>query len=256
MFGTRITTGLALLLFLPGYCLVAVLYPRRGDLENLERLGLAVGVSIAVTTLLVVFLNFLPRGISSSSVLASAISLTLLAALAAWLRLVNIPPEERFYHQVIAASQGGRQVSSTHVLMVLSLLLLLLGSFGFVANASTAGRLGKAFTQFYILGPTAEAAGYPGEIGRGRAVTVIIGVANYEHTDIRYRIDREVGTVTEHVATLQLSHGQIWEQPYTFILRDQGENRKITFLLYKEGEERPYRSLYLWVTVKGNPSGQ
>jgi uncharacterized membrane protein len=30
-----------------------------------------------------------------------------------------------------------------------------------------------------------------------------------------------------------------------------GDNQKLEFVLYKQGEDKPYRSLYLWVDVKG-----
>ena len=44
----RILLGGPFVLFFPGYTMVAALFPGRDDLEGLERLGLSLGLSIAI----------------------------------------------------------------------------------------------------------------------------------------------------------------------------------------------------------------
>jgi len=41
-----------LVLFLPGYTLIATLFPRKDDLDGIERVALSFGLSIAITPLL------------------------------------------------------------------------------------------------------------------------------------------------------------------------------------------------------------
>ena len=48
----RIILGLPLVLFLPGYALIATLFPRKDDLDAIERIALSFGLSIAITPLL------------------------------------------------------------------------------------------------------------------------------------------------------------------------------------------------------------
>jgi uncharacterized membrane protein len=48
----RIILGLPLVLFLPGYSLIAVLFPRKDDLDAIERIALSFGLSSAITPLL------------------------------------------------------------------------------------------------------------------------------------------------------------------------------------------------------------
>ena len=59
----RIILGLLLVLFLPGYSLIAALFPRRDDLDGIERIALSFGLSIAVVPLLGLALNYTPFGI-------------------------------------------------------------------------------------------------------------------------------------------------------------------------------------------------
>jgi uncharacterized membrane protein len=65
----RIILGLPLMLFLPGYALIATLFPRKGDLDGIERIALSFGLSIAITPLLGLGLNYTPFGIRLTPIL-------------------------------------------------------------------------------------------------------------------------------------------------------------------------------------------
>lgn len=56
----RIILGLPLVLFLPSYALIATLFPRKGDLDGIGRIALSFGLSIAITLLLGLALNYIP----------------------------------------------------------------------------------------------------------------------------------------------------------------------------------------------------
>jgi uncharacterized membrane protein len=57
------------MLFLPGYALIATLFPRKGDLDGIERIALSFGLSIAITPLLGLGLNYTPFGIRLTPIL-------------------------------------------------------------------------------------------------------------------------------------------------------------------------------------------
>jgi uncharacterized membrane protein len=63
--------GSLFILFLPGYALVNALFLRRGDLKDIERLALSVGLSLAITPLTGFLLNYTIFGIRLIPIIAS-----------------------------------------------------------------------------------------------------------------------------------------------------------------------------------------
>ena len=92
----RIILGLPLVLFLPGYSLIATLFPRKDDLDGIERIALSFGLSITITPLLGLALNYTPFGIRLSPVLIVLSVFTISFALGAYARRSMITDEDRF----------------------------------------------------------------------------------------------------------------------------------------------------------------
>ncbi|HDI31760.1 MAG TPA: DUF1616 domain-containing protein, partial [Thermofilum sp.] len=73
------------------------LYPRRGDLTQLERVALSLGLSLAIVPLIGLILNYTPWGIRLDPIITSLTLLTIILALGAVYRkytyhlLVNRP---------------------------------------------------------------------------------------------------------------------------------------------------------------------
>jgi len=92
----RIILGLPLVLFLPGYSLIATLFPRKDDLDGIERIALSFGLSIAITPLLGLGLNYTPFGIRLTPILIVLSVFTIALAIGAWVRRSRIREENRF----------------------------------------------------------------------------------------------------------------------------------------------------------------
>ncbi|NQE54437.1 hypothetical protein C5S29_12670 [ANME-1 cluster archaeon GoMg3.2] len=92
----RIILGLPLVLFLPGYSLIATFFPRKDDLDGIERVALSFGLSIAITPLLGLALNYTPFGIRLLPILIVLSVFTISLALGAYVRRSMIPEEDRF----------------------------------------------------------------------------------------------------------------------------------------------------------------
>ena len=137
--------------------------------------------------------------------------------------------------------------------MVTTFLLLacLAVCIGATVYLAVSPKVGERFTEFYILGPSGKAEGYPTNLTLGESGTVIIGVVNHEYENVTYRIvvtlDNETISTIENVT---LRHDEKWEQNYTFTPQSSGDRMKLEFLLYRGDVEEPYRTLHLWLTVR------
>ena len=64
-------------LYLPGFTFIEALYPKKDELEELERFALGVGLSLALTPLVGFVLNYTPWGIRLNPITAAISLLTL-----------------------------------------------------------------------------------------------------------------------------------------------------------------------------------
>jgi hypothetical protein len=94
----RYVSGAAAVLYLPGYTLIEALYPKKEDLDPLERLALSIGLSLALVPLVGLLLNYTPWGIRLDPIVAS------LSALAVGLALVAAFRKESY---IRLAAQAG-----------------------------------------------------------------------------------------------------------------------------------------------------
>jgi len=67
----RYVVGSLFVLYLPGFALIEALYPKKEDLEPLERLALSIGLSLALVPLVGLVLNYTPWGIRLDPIFVS-----------------------------------------------------------------------------------------------------------------------------------------------------------------------------------------
>lgn len=88
--------GLAFIFFVPGYVLVTALFPGKKAITLLERAGLSFGLSIAISPLVALFLNYTPYGVVLEPLLVALAAVTLAFMLVAVIRRRRLPAAERF----------------------------------------------------------------------------------------------------------------------------------------------------------------
>jgi uncharacterized membrane protein len=246
----RIILGSFCMLFVPGYSLLAALFPQRDDLRGSVRAPLSFGLSIPIVSLLGLVLHYAPMGIRLESVLVAAGLFVLVCSGVAFYRRSKLAPENRFSIRLQFDVSRWQAMEPLDKALSVALVLSILAIMGALAHGISKPKIGAKFTEFYILGPSGEATWYVEEAVAGEPITLIVGVANRENDEIQYRIERMGITDREPVATVQLDGGETWEQPYTFTLTQPGEKQKVEFLLYKGDDQEPCHSLHLWITVK------
>jgi len=242
----RTALGLLLTLFLPGYALIAALFPKRKDIGGIERIALSFGLSIAVTPLLGLALNYTPFGIRPEPVLAAVSGFTILCIATAYVRRSRLPRDERFVAEIASRQLlSGTKVDKALTVTLVCAILLSVAALVYVIVTP---KQGEKFTEFYILGPNGKADGYPTSLKAGGNGTVIVGVVNHEYDTVGYRVAVSAKGSIQKEKGIVLAHNQTYQENYTFTAAWNG-TQKVEFLLYRENVSEPYRSLHLWVTA-------
>ncbi len=243
----RVVLGLPFLLLFPGYTLIAALFPRKTDLDGIERTALSFGLSIAVVPLVGLVLNYTPWGIRLYPILISlALLIAALSALA-WYRRRTYPPQDRFTLDInfkMPSFQGQTGVDKALSVVLVVAIVASIGTLGYVIASP---KTGERFTEFYILGTEGKADRYPGEFvydgddlvtvryrASGETVDttdpqgrVILGIINREHEEAEYRVEVVVngerldfwldGEAVQSTAPVVLEHDEKWEQEIGFV---------------------------------------
>jgi len=258
----RTVLGLPMVLFLPGYALIAALFPARDDLDGIERLALSFGLSIAVVPLIGLALNYTPWGIRLLPILISLSAFTLLMCAVAVFRRGSLPEEDEFSVPFTSAYVSIKEEISRKPenkldrILTILLVISILASVVTLAYVVVTPKEGEKFTEFYILGPGGMADDYPTELRTGQSGNVIIGIVNHEYADTDYSIEMVLGNdsipIGQELRHITLQHNETWEQEVTFTPESVGANMKLQFLLYKDNNmTEPYRDLHLWIDVEG-----
>ncbi len=256
----RTVLGLPLVLFLPGYALIAALFPAKSDLDGIERVALSFGLSIAVVPLIGLGLNYTSWGIRLVPVLISISLFTLLMCGLAYFRREQLPEAGRFEVPFRAGAEALRAEvlekpeSQTDRILTIILILSILASVVTLGYVIVTPKEGEHFTEFYILGPEGMADNYPTDYVLGESGTVIFGVVNHEYRPVNYslevRLDNKTLPLPEDVSHVRLGHNVTWERPLTITPPAEGKYMKLEFLLFNDTEQEvPYRDLHLWINV-------
>ncbi len=245
----RVVLGLPFVLFLPGYVLIAALYPRRNDLDGVERVALSLGLSLAVVPLIGLVLNYTPWGIRLTPILVSLALFIAVCSAAAVRQRMRHSVAERFAGDIRPLLQAARSLPWISLALAAGLIGVLLFA-GIRFGVLGGSRVGETFTEFYVLGPGGKAEGYPRRLLVGEPSQVIVGVINHEGHTSRYRVEVQAGV--ERLASagpFALADGEKRENRVDIVLRRPAKQVKVEFVLFMDGALAPYRRLHLWVDV-------
>jgi uncharacterized membrane protein len=246
----RILIGVPFILFFPGYTLVCALFPRRQELDEIERIALSIGLSIAVVPLIGLMLNYTPFGIRLYPVLVSLFMLMFLMSVAARYRRNGLDVEERFVPSFSVSIPRWGEMNKVDKTLSVGLVAGVIVSGALISNFVATPRVGESFTEFYVLGPTGKVEGYPTNLTLGEESRVILGVINHEYEEVNYSIVIRFDNETiGRIDGIRLQHEERWEQNMTFAPTKVGEKLKLEFLLYANDRPEPYRKLHIWIIV-------
>jgi len=252
--------------------------PRRsGSIDVIERVALSFGLSIAITPLIGLVLNFTPFGIRLVPIVLSIGGFTLLASAAAALRRRELPVEERFrvpYRTWAETTRAElfapdtRLDAALNIVLVVSLLLAVSS----VGYAVLVPKSGESFSEFYLLTENEPGAlvadDYPQNFTVGQGQPLVVGIGNHEHERVDYSVVAELQRVSiqnnstpvrerqeldRFSRTIPANGSANWTHDVTPTMT--GERLRLTYLLYRGSPpadptvENAYRETHLWVNV-------
>lgn len=91
---SRYILGSVFVLWLPGYSLIKALFPTK-ELDNIERIALSIGMSLALVPITGLLLNYTPWGIRLTPITLSLLALTITLATVALIREQTAEEKER-----------------------------------------------------------------------------------------------------------------------------------------------------------------
>ena len=247
----RIILGLPFVLFFPGYTFTACFFPRKTSIGTVERVALSFGLSIVVVSLIGLILNYIPWGIRLYPVLISVTVFILIFSAAAWYQRHELTPEERFVITLNLSLTSWKKQNRLDKILSLALLIVILGTASAAGYVMIQPKAGENLTEFYILETEGKMANYPSQMAAGQEGKVIVAIAHHRPEPVNYRLEVMIdGTKNNEITGIVLGQDEKWEQVVSFTLWQAGENQKVEFLLYRQGQKEAYRSIHLWVDVK------
>jgi len=264
----RIVLGLLFVLFLPGYALIAALFPGSKDIDWIERVALSFGLSIAVVPLLGLLLNYTPWGIRLESIITTVLMFTVGMCAVAYYRRMRLSVEERLSFAVNIQPIAWKEYALLDKALTIGLVASVILAAGVFAYVMIVPHEGEKFTEFYILDENGTAANYPTRLNASEQGTVMIGVNNHESSTINYTVrivlvtvqfiynvstgrndTIEIANLTLDSRSTYLGDGLDWRYLFNFTISQLGDY-KLRFLLFKNDQQlTPYRLLHLWIKV-------
>lgn len=228
--------------FIPGYLLLAVMFPKNDDLELVERFALGFGASLILTSLIGLAFNYTPWSIRLELILIVLAVFSLIFCLITFIRTKKLPMERRLH------------IPKLEKLLSIFLIICILLTIG--TAAYTLLKPGPIqtddnktnFTDFYIKGVDVNASNYTLNLTSGTKKNLTMVLVNREGATVNYRLVVQVNNTILKQENITLGNNQEMEIPLNFTAGTIGQ-RKMEFILYKLPDQNPYKTRSLWMKI-------
>ena len=274
------------LLVVPGYALVAVLFPSKGELSLFKRGVFSLGASIVVTLLWGVVLAGTPWGLTQITLLSEGVLIIGLTLAAEYRREVinqEYPQEQKDEKQTEMGSRFGDQnspadpfasvtaalrqawnhrnmVGGGNRVLQAAIVVAVLASVGATAYAIGTPLPSERYTELSVVGPNGTVDGIPSNASTGESVTLTIGIENHEYRKLTYGLQTKLSTAKEVRVVksniVKLARGETSTQTIQVGVPDEPGRVTVQILLFKGAPpvnpvnpEKAYRSIQISLSV-------
>jgi len=255
----RPIVGVIIISFLPGYTILAAVFPSKKDFNHIERIVFSLVLSPVTIALVGVAVNFTPPGIGVESITVSLAIIVVLTALIANRRRHDLSTAESPFFsltsvkripELIIPVSDDRSQKIVSVVLVIAICAAGLS----LTYIVTTPRPSEHYTEFYVLDQNGTTENYPSTIKLGQNCSVVLGVRNHEYKSATYNLTVLLGNDTEsHVIyanQLNLGQDQKWEQLIELKPDITGTSLRLEFKLHSDSDiSTRDKDLHLWITV-------
>jgi len=284
----RVVVGLPLLLFLPGYALLTVLFPGRhpssegfvgtdGSLTDTVRFALSFGMSVAMLPVIALALWAAWSTIDPGRVALVYGAGTVFGMAAGTVRRMRVPKPVRYEPPIRQWATGlrswagpfDRTAVSSVTLVVAVALTVVVATVAIGVPAESA-----SYTGFTLLTQQDDgsyvAGDYPTQVAPDEEIELVVGLANHEAETVTYTVVVELQRVAVEEQSARVSYAPELTRfeatvgpdttrrvPHRVVPTIRGEDLRLAYYLYAgdvpadPNAENAYRSLYLWIDVGG-----
>ena len=283
--------ALPLLVFLPGYFVVAVLFPRASAtytavpwissvprderVDLFERLALSYGVSLTLLPLAALGLSLTPWGVALVPVVATLSAVVVLAAPLAVMRRDALPPEESFAFPfrtwLSTAANGVPGGGFADAVVNVSLAAVVLSALAVTGGVILFPHAQNDYTELTLLTENAQgdlvADDYPDTVEAGEPISLVLAVENEGDRPVAYVVVAQVQRVDGNGDVLErkrvkrfersVAGGDTWRVDHQVTTSLVGDRLRLTYLLYTGDpaetptRENADRSVHVWLSSTG-----
>lgn len=270
----RVLAVAPLVLFIPGYLLMAALVPCPRVSDTTFRCVLATACSIIVTPLIGIGLFTVSGMIRWETLVFWLAVIILVLAAIVGIRRTCLPPSPLFWpvmalEECGEKSDNGDLPNGQNILVLAGIILIAVIVFGALIVISLPGNE-EQFTEFYLIGKNGTLDRFPAIITPNTPYPISLGITNHEHRNVNYSVSVILTGKKENESTLlcipvgtfnvSLGHDQNVVIPLELSVPDN-QYSGVDFLLEKDeaaargqsvqepGEALAYRSLHLVLNI-------
>jgi uncharacterized membrane protein len=230
----RFIAGLLVGVVLPGHSFISWLFPRRSDLDEIERWGLSLIFSVVLVILDALILSLVHVRLTTASVTWSLSGLVVILSALSAVRRRAVPRDELYRFR-------GLQGRAPWLTLALAAALALTTWIVVAAN------LRAAQPEFSITDPTGRLSGYPFEVRKDTHYPLQLQIGNPTPDTLVYRLvtTNGRGSTISTQAIRVAAHGR-WSQTVVLPSGTPSTAETLTFTLYRGREA----SRKLWIRYR------
>lgn len=269
----RAMVGLPLLVFLPGYGILAALFPEQsgsatavndtarsralgnGHLDMIERVVLSFGLSVALIPLVGLALGGMGVDLSLRPVVGAFVAIAALGLIVGAFRRIQVPEDRRFrvpvrqWYENARHSVVGTQSPVDGVLNV-ALAMAIVVALGLLCYGVLGATVTETDSSMALLTASDDggmvAGGYPANLSTDEEAQITAAVHNGEGEEVTYTVvvalqrvdtsgDGTTVTESQEITRLQQSVGanETWHANHTVSPELTGRNLRLTYYLYE-----------------------